>query len=171
MLRLDLNLVWTIINMLIIYAIYRKFLYQPVHKVLDARQAEIDKQYADAETARQSAEQLKEQAQAEMTEISRKKADMLGEARQKAGEEYDRLMKQAKERDMQVALIATDDSGQPLAQGGALPEWLEKAAKDYKLALYGLDEASAATLLELDAAPGQPPRATLPGPGPNESRG
>ena len=34
-----------------------------------------------------------------------------------------------------------------------------------------LDEASAATLLELDAAPGQPPRATLPGPGPNESRG
>ena len=54
------------------------------------------------------------------------------------------LMKQAKERDMQVALIATDDGGQPLAQGSALPEWLEKAAKDYKLALYGLDEASAA---------------------------
>ena len=64
MLRLDLNLVWTIINMLIIYAIYRKLLYQAVQKVLDARQAEIDKQYADAETARQSAEQLKEQAQA-----------------------------------------------------------------------------------------------------------
>lgn len=56
------------------------------------------------------------------------------------------LMKQAKERDMQVALIATDDSGQPLAQGVALPEWLEKAAKDYKLALYGLDEASAAAV-------------------------
>ncbi|HIZ30086.1 MAG TPA: N-acetylmuramoyl-L-alanine amidase [Candidatus Fournierella merdipullorum] len=56
------------------------------------------------------------------------------------------LMKQAKERDMQVALIATDDSGQPLTQGGALPQWLEKAAKDYKLALYGLDEASAAAV-------------------------
>ncbi|WP_418718291.1 N-acetylmuramoyl-L-alanine amidase [Candidatus Allofournierella merdipullorum] len=56
------------------------------------------------------------------------------------------LMKQAKERDMQVALIATDDSGPPLAQGVALPEWLEKAAKDYKLALYGLDEASAAAV-------------------------
>lgn len=56
------------------------------------------------------------------------------------------LMKQAKERDMQVALIATDDGGQPLAAGAALPEWLEKAAKDHKLALYGLDEASAAAL-------------------------
>ena len=56
------------------------------------------------------------------------------------------LMKQAKERDMQVALIATDDGGQPIAAGAALPEWLEKAAQDYKLALYGLDEASAAAL-------------------------
>ncbi len=56
------------------------------------------------------------------------------------------LMKQAKERDMQVALIATDDGGQPIATGAALPEWLEKAAQDYKLALYGLDEASAAAL-------------------------
>lgn len=56
------------------------------------------------------------------------------------------LMKQARERDMQVALIATGDGGQPLAAGAALPEWLEKAAKDHKLALYGLDEASAAAL-------------------------
>ena len=71
MLRLDLNLVWTIINMLIIYAIYRKFLYQPVHKILDARQAEIDKQYADAETARQSAEQLQQEAEACLLYTSR----------------------------------------------------------------------------------------------------
>lgn len=95
MLRLDMNLVWTIVNMLIIYAIYRKFLYQPVHKILDARQAEINKQYADAETARQSAEKLQQEAEAAMTEINQTKADMLGEARQKAGEEYDRLMAQA----------------------------------------------------------------------------
>lgn len=56
------------------------------------------------------------------------------------------LMKQARERGMQAALIATDDGGQPIAAGAALPGWLEKAAQDYKLALYGLDEASAAAL-------------------------
>ena len=56
------------------------------------------------------------------------------------------LMKQAKEREMQVALLATDDGGQPLAAGAALPAWLEEAAKAHKLALYGLDEASAAAL-------------------------
>ena len=48
MLRLDINIVWTILNLLIIFAIVKIFLIKPIHKILDARQAEIDKQYADA---------------------------------------------------------------------------------------------------------------------------
>lgn len=62
------------------------------------------------------------------------------------------LMKQAESRGMQAALLATDDGGQLLAAGAALPEWLEQAAQDYKLALYGLDEASAAALDAAQAA-------------------
>ena len=96
MLRLDLNLVWTIINMLIIYAIYRKFLYQPVHKVLDARQAEIDKQYADAETARQSAEELKEQAE-----------QIVTDARTRSKWEQDKQMEEAKRQIADLVMAAT----------------------------------------------------------------
>ena len=44
MLRLDINIVWTILNLLIIFAIVKIFLIKPIHKILDARQAEIDKQ-------------------------------------------------------------------------------------------------------------------------------
>ena len=51
MLRLDINIVWTILNLLIIFAIVKIFLIKPIHKILDARQAEIDKQYADAKAA------------------------------------------------------------------------------------------------------------------------
>ena len=43
MLRLDINIVWTILNLLIIFAIVKIFLIKPIHKILDARQAEIDK--------------------------------------------------------------------------------------------------------------------------------
>lgn len=56
------------------------------------------------------------------------------------------LMKQADSRGMQAALLATGDDGRQLTAGEALPEWLEKTAGDYKLALYGPDEASAAAL-------------------------
>lgn len=52
MLRLDINIVWTILNLLIIFAIVKIFLIKPIHKILDARQAEIDKQYADAKLHR-----------------------------------------------------------------------------------------------------------------------
>lgn len=61
------------------------------------------------------------------------------------------LTKQARERDMQAALLATDEGCQPVAAGGALPAWLEEAAGDYKLVLYGLDEVSAAALDEARA--------------------
>ncbi len=42
-------------NLTILFLLLKKFLYKPVTKMLDARRAEIDNQYADAETAKQSA--------------------------------------------------------------------------------------------------------------------
>lgn len=43
-------------NLTILFLILKKFLYKPVQKMLDARRAEIDGQYADAENAKNSAE-------------------------------------------------------------------------------------------------------------------
>ena len=64
MLRIDLNLLWTVINVLIIFVIVKKFLLKPVNKILAARQEEIDRQYATAKEAEENAKQLKEQAAA-----------------------------------------------------------------------------------------------------------
>lgn len=52
MLKLDINLVFTVINLLIIYFILSKFLFKPVKNILAKRQEEIDKQYAEAEEAK-----------------------------------------------------------------------------------------------------------------------
>ena len=45
MLRLDINLVFTIINLLIWYAIIRIFLFKPINKVSDKRSAAIQEKY------------------------------------------------------------------------------------------------------------------------------
>lgn len=42
-------------NLTILFLLLKKFLYKPVTKMLEARRAEIDSQYADAENARNSA--------------------------------------------------------------------------------------------------------------------
>ena len=84
MLRLDINIVWTILNLLIIFAIVKIFLIKPIHKILDARQAEIDKQYADAKAAQDSANELKGQYEASLSGVQAEKESILNEARGKA---------------------------------------------------------------------------------------
>ena len=95
MLRFDLNLVWTILNLLILYFIVWKFLLKPVRKVLDARKAEIDKQYADAQSAQDAAEELKRQYETSMSGIARERTEILNEAHEKAAEDYEQVMADA----------------------------------------------------------------------------
>ena len=58
------QIVVSLLNLVILFLIVKKFLYKPVTKMLKQREAEIESRYADAETAKSSAEQ----AQAELTE-------------------------------------------------------------------------------------------------------
>lgn len=95
MLRLDINIVWTILNLLIIFAIVKIFLIKPIHKILDARQAEIDKQYADAKAAQDSADELKTKYEASLSGVQAEKEGILNEARGKASNEYDRIVADA----------------------------------------------------------------------------
>ena len=38
MLKLDINLLWTVVNVLVMYAVLRKFLFKPVQDVIAKRQ-------------------------------------------------------------------------------------------------------------------------------------
>jgi F-type H+-transporting ATPase subunit b len=96
MLRLDINLVFTIINLLIIYFIVRKLLFKPVKKILAQRQEEIDNQYASAKKKEQEAMELKEQYETCVSGIEKQKREAVNEARTKASEEYDRIIADAK---------------------------------------------------------------------------
>lgn len=98
MLRFDLNLVWTILNLLILYFIVAKFLLKPVRRILDARQAEIDKQYADAQSAQDEAEALKTQYQNSVDGIETERAEVINTARDKASVEYERIVAEAEAR-------------------------------------------------------------------------
>lgn len=96
MLRFDLNLVWTVINILILYFLIRKFLFKPVHNILEARQAEIDKQFANAQSAGEKANELKAQYESSMSGIAQEKVEVINEARSRAGEEYERIVADAR---------------------------------------------------------------------------
>lgn len=102
MLRLDINLVFTIINLLILYVIVRKFLMKPVKNIIAARQEEIDKQYADAQKAQDEAEALKKQYEETLSGVAGEKESILNEARGKAGDEYNKIIADAQAEAEQI---------------------------------------------------------------------
>lgn len=96
MLKLDINLVFTIINLLILFILVRKFLFKPVHAILDARQAEIDKQYDDVKAAQEAADELKKKYEASLKGVTKEKEEILNDTRDKANKDYENVLKDAK---------------------------------------------------------------------------
>lgn len=110
MLRLDINILWTIINLLIIYWIVRRFLFKPVKKILAARQAEIDKQYADAQETQDAADAMKRQYEESLKGLSDEKTEILSKVRSKAGDEYERILADAREQADKIKSDAKRDA-------------------------------------------------------------
>ncbi len=81
MIKIDINLVFTIINLLILYVLMKKFLFGPIMKVMDDRKAMIDQQFAGAK---------------EMEDNARDLQDKYEKALKSAKEESYQIMEQAK---------------------------------------------------------------------------
>ena len=56
MLRIDINLLFTVVNVLVLCLAVRIFLWKPIHKILDERQAQVERDYADAAQAKAQAQ-------------------------------------------------------------------------------------------------------------------
>ena len=58
MIKIDINLVFTIINLLVLYVLMKRFLFGPIIKVMDERKAMIDQQFAGAKEMEDNAREL-----------------------------------------------------------------------------------------------------------------
>ena len=91
MLKLDIwNIVWTIVNILVLYAIFRKFLFQPVLKVIQDRENIIKNQI-------DNAHQLKADYEKKL-EVAKDEADkIIVEARQRSEKERAKAIEATKQ--------------------------------------------------------------------------
>mgnify|MGYP002615536896 CR=1 FL=1 len=98
MLRIDINLIFTVVNVLVLCLAVRIFLWKPVHKVLAERQANVDASLADAAKAKTEAEALVEEQKAFRANIEEEKSAALAEARKQAQAESSRIVADAHSR-------------------------------------------------------------------------
>ena len=75
----------TILNLMILFFVVKKFLFKPVQRILAQRQSQVDKLYADAESAQEEAEKNKA-AYSEKLENAEHEADVILQSAAKTAE-------------------------------------------------------------------------------------
>ena len=68
------NILISLANLLILFTLFKKFLFKPVQNVLNARREQVDKIYSDAEEDRMSAVSMKQEYEARLS-AARDEAD------------------------------------------------------------------------------------------------
>lgn len=98
MLRIDSNILWTIINLLILYALMKHFLFQPVHDILGKRKKEIESDFALANQQKQEALESKNKANQQLENMQTICDGMLSDAKEKASLEYEQIIADANKK-------------------------------------------------------------------------
>lgn len=99
MLRVELtNIIFTVINLLILYYFLHRFLFKPVREVLEKRRGEIDSSYKDAEEAKRQAEDLRKQYETSMNGVEAERREQLEKTKLEASQEYDEIIGNARQK-------------------------------------------------------------------------
>ena len=96
------NLLFIVVNLLILLVLMRKFLYQPVLNVIAKRQELLDRQLAEAESSKKEAMELKNQYETYISDTKEEKNKILKEAKLEAREEYDKILADADQKAKQM---------------------------------------------------------------------
>mgnify|MGYP003306777309 CR=1 FL=1 len=78
------TMIFAWINLLILYLAFKKFLFGPIKKMIDDRQAEIDGMYSDAEGSKKDAEEMKAEYEKRLEGATEESEKILKDAQRRA---------------------------------------------------------------------------------------
>lgn len=102
MLRLDFNLVWNILNVIILYLLLRKFLIKPVLGIMEKRDQMIQQGISNAREQESKAQELKDKYEQALSSAKEESAQILEKAKTNAKREYERIVGEADEEALRI---------------------------------------------------------------------
>ena len=107
------NLLFTIVNLLVLYAFLRKFLFGRVNAILEQRAALVEEEITSAQTQNREAEELKTQYEEKLTDARQEAAKIVADAQIRAQRAYEGKLAEAEDdakrlRSEAEAQIATE---------------------------------------------------------------
>ena len=109
MIKIDINLVFTIINLLVLYLLVKKFLFGPIIKVMDVRKAMIDQQFAGAKEQEDQAKALKEQYEGALKSAREESFQIMEQARKEAKAQADKTVEDTQAKVSAMLAKAQED--------------------------------------------------------------
>ena len=97
-------------NLVILYAILKKFLYKPVRNMIAKRQEELDKQYADAAEAQKRADANRQLYDQKMRSAQHEAEEILWSATADAGRNSTRILDEARDKASGIVRQAQRDA-------------------------------------------------------------
>jgi len=94
-LKLDWNLLFTLINLVVFYFLMRKFLFGPIMNIMEERKKTIEEGFSKARTDQAEAMELKEHYKAALSGAREESRKIVAEAKENAQAEYNRILKDA----------------------------------------------------------------------------
>ena len=98
MLTLNLNLLYTVVNILVLFLLLRKFLYKPVMNIIAQRQKQVDDALNAAETSKQEATAALNDAQAKLRNVDTEAAARRTAYEQQAEKDKQQLLADAQQQ-------------------------------------------------------------------------
>ena len=90
------NILWTVVNLLILFVAFRIFFFKPLENIIAKRQAEANDIYNRASAKEQEASELKKQYEDKLISAETEKKQIISEARKSADSQYQKILADAK---------------------------------------------------------------------------
>lgn len=106
MIQINLNLVFTIINLLILYVLMKKFLFGPIIRVMDQRQQMLDQQFEEAQKTENKANELQKKYEDALKSAREESVRIVEQAKLEAKSQAENTAREAREQADQMVLKA-----------------------------------------------------------------
>lgn len=91
------NILWTVVNLLFLYWIFKKFLFDRVMGVINQREAMIQQQFSDAKKSQEDAESLKNDYQKKLESAKTEADQIILSARERAEAEQEKTLEKTRQ--------------------------------------------------------------------------
>ena len=95
MIEININLVFTIINLIVLYLLMKKFLFGPILNVMEQRKNMIDQQFASAKDTEEQAYELKGKYEDALKSAKDESMRIVNQAKDEAKVQAERIVKDA----------------------------------------------------------------------------